>query len=63
MKLDHKLWKGDYTYPRNQLYQMYFVMSRLDAPKFCKLDFIVNFGVPPEVKTKVQELTEKSPGK
>jgi hypothetical protein len=55
-KLDKKQLKGEYIYPRNQLYQMYFVMSRLDVLKFCKLDFIVNFGVPPTVKTKMQDL-------
>ena len=42
---------------------MYFVMSRLDAPKFCKLDFIVNFGVPPSVKTQMAEIIEKGAGK
>lgn len=42
---------------------MYFVMSRLDAPKFCKLDFIVNFGVPPAVKTKMQEIIQSGGGK
>lgn len=31
-------------------------MARLDTFKFCKLDFIVNFGVPPEVKSKMTEL-------
>ena len=35
---------------------MYFAMARLDAVKFCKLDFIVNFGVPPDVKSKMTEL-------
>jgi hypothetical protein len=62
-KLDSKQLKGEYTYPRNQLYQMYFVMSRLDAAKFCKLDFIVNFGVPPDVKTQVAEIIQNGGGK
>lgn len=39
---------------------MYFVMARLDAAKFCKLDFIVNFGVPPEVKSSMTNLLESS---
>ena len=34
---------------------MYFVMARLDAAKFCKLDFIVNFGVSPQVKTDLSQ--------
>jgi hypothetical protein len=42
---------------------MYFVMSRLDAAKFCKLDFIVNFGVPPNVKTQIAELIQNGGGK
>lgn len=33
-------------------------MSRLDAAKFCNLDFIINFGVPPAVKTKMAELVD-----
>ena len=32
---------------------MYFILSRLDAAKFCKLDFIVNFGVQPSTKTEL----------
>ena len=35
---------------------MYFVMSRLDAVKFAKLDFIVNFGVSPDIKSKFTEI-------
>ena len=37
---------------------MYFVMARLDASKFCKLDFIVNFGVPPSVKSRMQDIIQ-----
>ena len=55
-KLDNNELQGDFLYARNQLYQMYFVMARLDAAKFCKLDFIVNFGVPPDVKSKMTDL-------
>ena len=57
-KLDQKQLEGEYKYPRNQLYQMYFVMSRLDAAKFCKLDFIVNFGVSMENKAKISNMIE-----
>jgi len=39
---------------------MYFIMSRLDAAKFCTLDFIINFGVMPSVKTKMSELIQSS---
>lgn len=42
---------------------MYFVMSRLDAEKFCKLDFIINFGVLPSVKTKMSQLIEECTSK
>lgn len=35
---------------------MYHVINRLDPYKFCKLDFIVNFGVSPKVKTEMTEL-------
>ena len=39
---------------------MYFVMARLDAAKFCKLDFIVNFGVPPDVKSTISALLDSA---
>ena len=42
---------------------MYFVMSRLDADKFCKLDFIINFGVPPSVKSNMSTLLEEAESK
>jgi len=57
-KLDKHQLKGEFTYPRNQLYQMYFVLSRLDAERFVKLDFIVNFGVAPSTKTEMQHIIE-----
>ena len=37
-------------------------MSRLDAPRFCKLDFIVNFGVPQQTKAEVCELFQNGGG-
>ena len=57
-KLDKRELEGEFTYPRNQLYQMYFVLSRLDADRFVKLDFIVNFGVAPATKTEMQHILE-----
>lgn len=33
-------------------------MSRLDANKYVKLDFIVNFGVSTEIKVKMSELMQ-----
>jgi len=61
-QLDDDKLAGEYHFPRNQLYQMYFVMSRLDAPRFCKLDFIVNFGVPQPAKAEVCELFQTGGG-
>lgn len=57
-KLDKRELEGEFKYPRNQLYQMYFVLSRLDADRFVKLDFIVNFGVAPSTKTEMQQILE-----
>ena len=37
---------------------MYFIMSRLDGPKYCKLDYIVNFGVSPSIKTQMTEIIQ-----
>lgn len=42
---------------------MFFVMTRLDAPKFCKLDFAVNFGIPPDTKSRLIDLIENSTSK
>jgi len=39
---------------------MYFVMARLDAEKFCKLDFIVNFGVLPDIKSNMVRLIQEA---
>lgn len=57
-KLVSKEIKDNHKFPQNQLFQMYFIMSRLDAAKFCQLDFIANFGVMPAVKTKMTELLQ-----
>mmetsp|Transcript_9368 Transcript_9368/g.14241 ORF Transcript_9368/g.14241 Transcript_9368/m.14241 type:complete len:175 (-) Transcript_9368:543-1067(-) len=42
---------------------MYFVLNRLDAARFCKLEFIINFGIPPSEKTQMAELIESGEGK
>lgn len=39
---------------------MYVVMSRLDVYRFCKVDFIINFGVPPDVKTSLEQHIQSS---
>ena len=31
-------------------------MTRIDDQKFCKIDYIVNFGVQPKVKTEMTEI-------
>ena len=37
---------------------MYFAVARLDAEKFTKLDFTLNFGITPEVKSQYVEAIE-----
>lgn len=44
-----------FTYPKAQLYQMYFAISKLDADKFANLDFTLNFGISSEVRAKFVE--------
>ena len=63
MRLDNDELPGDFLFDRNQLYQMYFVMNRLDAPKMVQLDFIVNFGVPSDVKTEITGIMVHGGGK
>lgn len=57
-KLDDK----DYKFPKAQLYQMYYAINRLDAEKFAKLDFTMNFGVMPEVRSTFVEMIENGGG-
>ena len=38
-------------------------MARLDAQKFCKLDFVVNFGIPSNIKTEFVALIEEATSK
>lgn len=37
--------KGEYTSPKAFLYQMYFVIAKLDAEKLARMNYLVNFGV------------------
>ena len=39
-----------YTSNKAQQYQMYYAVSKLDADRFCRLEFTMNFGISPEVK-------------
>lgn len=34
-----------YTAPKAFLYQMYFVIAKLDESKLSRMDYLVNFGV------------------
>ena len=50
-KYDAGFFKDEkHTFPKAQLYQMYYAIARLDAEKFTKLDFTLNFGISQEVK-------------
>ena len=66
--IQHKLEnnKGElqeaYKVNQSQLYQMHFVINKLDAPKLAKLDFIINFGVTIEEKNQIIELLENGGG-
>jgi hypothetical protein len=35
-----------FTSPKTFLYQMYFIINKLDEHRLAKLDFMVNFGIP-----------------
>jgi hypothetical protein len=48
------------TAPKARLYQMYFVVGKLENPKFLNLDFIINFGVLIETKNSMKELIEEN---
>jgi len=50
--------KDDYSVAKAQLYQMYFIINRLDIEKFCRLDFIMNFGVQHEIKNQIADLIQ-----
>ncbi len=34
-----------FTSPKSFLYQLYFIISRLDEPRLAKMNYLVNFGV------------------
>jgi hypothetical protein len=42
---DLKLAESEFTQPKAFLFQMYFIISRLNEEKLVKLDYLVNFGV------------------
>jgi hypothetical protein len=48
----------EFTSPKAQLYQMYFVIAKLDEVKLARLDFLVNFGVSLTDIHKILELME-----
>ena len=46
---DPKLGSENFTVPKALLYQMYFVIAKLDENKLVRMDFLVNFGVSLEI--------------
>jgi hypothetical protein len=42
---DKSLLKKEFTAPKALLFQMYFVINKLDESRFARMDFLVNFGV------------------
>jgi hypothetical protein len=63
IKIDKdKLKLGDFTANKSQLYQLYFVLNRLDIPKFLAMDFITNFGVSFGTKKILSDLFETGGG-
>lgn len=48
---DGKFENQTYTFPKAQLYQMYYAIARLDADKLANLDFTLNFGITPDTKS------------
>ena len=50
--------KQKFTSPKAFLYQMYFVISRLDEHRLAKMDFMINFGVTMESIKIMQNLLE-----
>ena len=62
-KMKRKELDGSYTYPRNQLYQMYFCLNRLDAGQFIKLNYVTNFGISPEIKTSFMGILDSKAGR
>ena len=50
--------KSQYTSPKAFLYQMYFVINRLDENRLARLEFLVNFGVSLSDIKQIQEAME-----
>lgn len=48
----------DYACPKAYLYQMYFVIAKLDAPRLAKLEMVMNFGIQVDVRGIMLELME-----
>ena len=42
---DKSLLKKEFSSPKSLLYQMYFVINKLDEARLYRMDFLVNFGV------------------
>jgi hypothetical protein len=53
---DKTLLKQSFTSPKAFLYQMYFIINKLDEHRLAKMDFLVNFGVTLETIRTVGEL-------
>jgi hypothetical protein len=58
LKKDKKLASSEFTAPKALLYQMYFVIAKLDENKLANLDYLVNFGVTLECIHLIRDLLE-----
>ena len=56
--LENNKIKEEYTAPKSYLYQMYFVIGKLDAPRLAKMDIIMNFGVSTEIRSLLLDIIE-----
>ena len=60
--VENKLKEGplteEFTAPKAFLYQMYFVIAKLDANHLACLDFLINFGVTQESRNKIMHEME-----
>ena len=55
---DKGLLKKEFTSPKALLYQMYFVINKLDESRLYRMDFLVNFGVSLEDIRHISEALE-----
>ena len=37
---------------------MYYAIARLDADQFCRLDFVLNFGITPDIKNQFVDVIQ-----